>query len=525
MARSRRGRYPGTVMRAIVGGVMLGLVATMAHPSSTPGGRGTTVASVSDGTRQTERWFRCTLGGVPCGHARETVSVLEDGGLATTTEIALKFLRENTETRTRIVTETVSDTDGRPRSMRLQQEMGGDPLVTEWTFRADDVLERRSQGGRAVQSERPLPAGEWHLPDAAWSIARRRATESEPVRVRVLDPLRGLEPSETTFRLVGETEFRGPAGRQTGVRWLVVDEEGTETREIHSRTGDLLRSEVDLGTGLGVLRIELASKAIATGPVDAPIQLMEAGLVRPVFQAAPRRLDRGGAAVYRVRRRDGSPMDLPSIGSQRVRSAENPSTALVLVDPDRSSAASGLDPMRYLEPTALLDSDDPAVVAFAKRHDRADASGLERARGLRRAVHRHIDRKDLGTAFATAGETVRSRGGDCSEHAVLLAAGLRALGIPSRTVSGLVWTPRSSERTGAFLWHMWTQALVDGRWCDLDATLPAGRDFHPGHLAISASDGGRADLERNARAMLQLFGAIEIEVQPADFEWPRGDRE
>ena len=298
-----RVRRASSAVRAIVVGMVSGtLVATATSVPTTIQGAPADV-SIADPAGETERWFRCTLGGVPCGHARESNSILEDGGRSSTTELALKFLRENTETRTRIVTETVTDADGRPRSMRLRQELGGDPLVTEWVFGANDVRERRSQGNRSVESVQPLPPGEWHLPDAAWRIARRRATPTDPVRVRILDPLRGLDPTETTFRRLGEAEFRGPDGLEVGVRWLVVDGEGTETREIHSRNGDLLLSEVDMGAGLGVLRIELASKAVATGPVAAPIELMEAGLVRPVFPGSPRRLDRGGDAVYRVRPR------------------------------------------------------------------------------------------------------------------------------------------------------------------------------------------------------------------------------
>ena len=265
MPSLRRGREVGTITRAIVVGTTLGVVGAMASPSPPASGDGTSAAPISDRIRETERWFRCTLGGVPCGHARESASVLEDGGRASTTEIELKFRRENTETRTRIVTETVTDEDGRPRSMRLQQEMGGDPLVTEWVFRADDVLERRSQGGRSVRSELPLPAGEWHLPDAAWKIARRRATGSEPVRVRILDPLRGLEPFETTFRRLGEVDFPGPEGPQAGVRWLVVDDEGTETREIHSQAGD------DYGDGnLGVAGMALFFSTSRCAPPARP---------------------------------------------------------------------------------------------------------------------------------------------------------------------------------------------------------------------------------------------------------------
>merc|ERR1712086_413107 len=116
-------------------------------------------------------------------------------------------------------------------------------------------------------------------------------------------------------------------------------------------------------------------------------------------------------------------------------------------------------------------------------------------------------------------EVVRSQTGDCSEYAVLLCALLRADNIPARICSGLVYVEKHGEIqgnptvdnpydkkgkkkkkkgkkgkkgsveiaadgstipvgradhngvTGNFGWHMWTQAIIDGKWVDLDATL------------------------------------------------------
>ena len=47
---------------------------------------------------------------------------------------------------------------------------------------------------------------------------------------------------------------------------------------------------------------------------------------------------------------------------------------------------------------------------------------------LRELVNSHIQDKHLSTAYASASETARTASGDCTEHAVLLAAVLRARG-------------------------------------------------------------------------------------------------
>lgn len=98
---------------------------------------------------------------------------------------------------------------------------------------------------------------------------------------------------------------------------------------------------------------------------------------------------------------------------------------------------------------------------------------LARARLLRRATKAHIRTFNLKSGHASASEAARNQEGDCSEHAALLAALLRADGVASRVCSGLVYTERGTEgdTEGRFAWHAWTQALVGHAWVDLDATL------------------------------------------------------
>jgi hypothetical protein len=81
--------------------------------------------------------------------------------------------------------------------------------------------------------------------------------------------------------------------------------------------------------------------------------------------------------------------------------------------------------------------------------------------------------------FATATEAAKSREGDCSEFAVLLAAMLRANKIPARIAVGLVYL----EHSQAIGFHMWTEAYLGGRWIPLDATLADG-GIGPDHLKI-----------------------------------------
>jgi transglutaminase-like putative cysteine protease len=161
----------------------------------------------------------------------------------------------------------------------------------------------------------------------------------------------------------------------------------------------------------------------------------------------------------------------------------------------------------------MIDSEDSqirALAASATASVGADASTAMQAEAARDAVFRWITDKGLATAFASATETVRERAGDCSEHGVLLAAVLRAQGIPARVASGLVWM----DRIESFGWHMWTQALIDGAWVDLDATLPV--PFTVGHILVATSALEDGDGQRQLMALLGLLGNLDIEIVRVD---------
>jgi len=134
-----------------------------------------------------------------------------------------------------------------------------------------------------------------------------------------------------------------------------------------------------------------------------------------------------------------------------------------------------------------------------------------RAEALRAYVSQALVRKDLGSVLATSAEVASRRSGDCTEHAVLLAALLRAAGIPSRVVTGLVYAERFAGASEIFAYHMWTEGYVGGRWLDLDATLD--RRFDAAHVALSTStfgDDESALLEMGR--ITPLLGRVKIAV-------------
>jgi transglutaminase-like putative cysteine protease len=126
-----------------------------------------------------------------------------------------------------------------------------------------------------------------------------------------------------------------------------------------------------------------------------------------------------------------------------------------------------------LSPTALIDSDHPAVTAFAAAQGRG-SDDRERAVALYYAVRDGFRydpyRVDLSPDGMKASAVLARGHGWCVTKATLLAAACRALGIPARVGFADVRNHLSTERmrqvmqTDVFFWHGYTDILIGGAW-------------------------------------------------------------
>jgi transglutaminase-like putative cysteine protease len=168
----------------------------------------------------------------------------------------------------------------------------------------------------------------------------------------------------------------------------------------------------------------------------------------------------------------------------------------------------------YLRASTMCDIEDVRVKHLAKKAVKGCKTPAEKADALRKFVTDYVNDKSLDVGFATASEVARNRQGDCTEHAVLLAALARAAGLPARGVSGIVQIPGGSSPSagpGAFGYHMWTQVYISDQWVDIDAALRQ-TDCDPTHIALAImplNDEGMLD---SIMSLLPLLGRLQIEV-------------
>jgi transglutaminase-like putative cysteine protease len=164
-------------------------------------------------------------------------------------------------------------------------------------------------------------------------------------------------------------------------------------------------------------------------------------------------------------------------------------------------------------------SDDAEVKRLVGRAvERVGDDKTARAEAMRRFVHSYIRSKSLGVGFASAAEVARTRTGDCTEHAVLLAAMLRADGIASRVVSGVIYAEEFEGQRNVFGYHMWTQANVGPTyWMNLDPTLPPGAAFDATHIALATSALEDGETTNALVSLVPLLGNLRISVEKVEY--------
>jgi len=205
------------------------------------------------------------------------------------------------------------------------------------------------------------------------------------------------------------------------------------------------RGESPAAILLGVLDVESAPGLATDAPLRAVLELNPAGVsklgsLREWFPAA--RATDGRVAV--------------------ILAGRAPTAASAPRDADRRESF-------------LVDFDRPEAAPFREDLARRQAPSDE---DLARFVNAWIERKTMTRGIDVASRVAAHREGDCSEHAVLLAAAARLAGRPARVIFGLVLVPVEGRLRG--FGHAWTE-IHDGRaWRTVDATpLPPGVRYLP----------------------------------------------
>jgi transglutaminase-like putative cysteine protease len=279
---------------------------------------------------------------------------------------------------------------------------------------------------------------------------------------------------------------------------------GMVTHVWFDETGDTLKSVTDLVGGVETLR---ATREEALGAANSPLAAED--LAKRFVIVSNVKFDHPAAVKEALYRIEGSIERLNFEDRRQKIESQGPGWVLLRVKAlgDAGEPSAEKPGPECLAASAYLQSDDPDIQRIARDNVPPSAAPAVKAKQLAAWVFRNITKKDYKVGFASAKETVLSREGDCKEHAMLLAALLRAAGIPSRVAVGVTYWK------GQFFGHMWTEAFLND-WTALDATL-TGDVVDATHIKLVASalDGPAAGA--SFLALAQALGNLKINVQEA----------
>ena len=160
----------------------------------------------------------------------------------------------------------------------------------------------------------------------------------------------------------------------------------------------------------------------------------------------------------------------------------------------------------FLASSPYIQSADPEIVRLAREAVGDAATPSDKAKRLEAWVYDNVKKKDYTVGFASAKEVAVLRQGDCTEHAVFLAALLRAEKIPSRIAVGVVYWK------GMFGYHMWTEAYLND-WTAFDATLLSEKAVDATHIKFSDASLKTSSAAEPFLSLVPVIGNIKLTVE------------
>jgi hypothetical protein len=497
-------------------------------PTESPAPNGTKTASSTSGEsaapsqsrsigelNEKEIWEVCYIQGMKVGYAWTRISRVELDGqpvakIEWVNRLSVRRFGERTEMETRLTSH--QSVQGGLLDFESEMAMGPAPIRTRGRVEGDRLVMDTVSQGQTRRTSIPWSADNGGFYAVEQSLLARPMQPGERRTIRTLVPAfnevatveliaRTFQPVRLrtgAYRLLRiENTMRFPGAQAIkGTMWVDRTGEVLKTRmaAMEQETFRATKSEALDETELG--GVDLGSELAV--PVNPPLK-------------NPRATKQ---VRYRVHLKDGDPAGVFVMGSSQNVVSTGPNTAEITVYALRpgkppAGAPQISDPPTAddREPNSMIQSDDPTIVALAKKlvGDKTDA--WAKAVALERGVHDLVSQKNFSQAFATAAEVARSKEGDCTEHAVLLAALARAVGLPARAAIGLVYM----EPSAAFGYHMWTEVYIGDAWIPLDATLATG-GIGADHLKLAHASLKDAAGYSSFLPVIQVMGRMKIEV-------------
>jgi len=509
------------------------------------------------GTLERELWDVCFVQGARIGYMQTSYYRTTDAGKAALRiegVIRLTIQRFGQESTQEISCTSIETPEG--QLLGFQSEINPGPQSMRTTGR---VVDKRLNMETISQGKKTAEVFDWS-PEYGGFYAVEQSLERKPMQP---GERRTLHALITGFNQVATIEMFARDWEQVAlmhgndnllrIDMMVIFPNGQQLEQTawSNRAGEVLKTR-SLAMDMETLRASKTEAMEKTETAQVDIGLSTTvKLDKPL--PSPHDTKK---VVYRVQLEGSDPAAVFVTGpTQKVKSVDANTVEITVyaVRPDQpGNLDASADPPTAddSESNNWIQSDNPKIAALAKEAAGDETDPWRTAVKLEQFVHSYIKEKDFSQAFATAAEVADTREGDCTEHAMLLAALCRARGIPARVAIGLVYMPSSQ----AFGYHMWTEVYFDNKslspesplraprqrsgegqgegissndippdfsfrigskWIPIDATLGKG-GIGAAHLKLAHSNLKGASAYSSFLPVVQVVGRLKIEVVEAE---------
>lgn len=421
------------------------------------------------------RRLEIRVSGNAVGGVSTTLSPTPEGGLRSEERMRLTLERRNAGEVDRFETESQSVTTYGPgyvvRHERTVKTDAGVSETTEVRYEADQLVFRFEGPARSQERTFEIP------PDYRSSLGvlhelmdRASAGETLPLEATYASFDSSDERFETRkVELLEVIEDHPLPGGGTTVAYVIrdTDQDGKQTDSTIDANCLTLEMSMFGGTFTAVAvagdpfevdhYAQITSEIPVQGAVDEWWNLQRLELDVHVEGDDPKRPPIFENNLYQQVRREGDHY-LLQLTSTRPP-AEFAAPRLPMKPPE--------DVARYLASTPMSQSDDPKIMELAGRLAAGSHDTKRIANAITMFVYETLEKRSGARGAATATEVLEERAGDCTEHAALTVALLRAAGLPARNVGGIVYLTDADGNAVAG-YHAWSEVWI-GQWIGVDA--------------------------------------------------------
>src|SRR3989338_55656 len=444
-------------------------------------------------TESMEEWWGIYYQGEKIGYAAQTVTPDPDGYLVRSSSVLrLNLLGKNQAVKTRL--KMLANPDWALRNFDFELNSNGVQFKVRGNFAGGKLQLEMDSGGQRTKTDIPLGQPPYLLAALKHYIVTQNLEPGKEHLFPTFDPST-LSQQVTTvvvevrekITINGETEpairirqrFKGISV----VSW--VDGKGRTLKE-------------ETPTGLSLVREGPEAAKILTETKSISLDLIQQTAV-PLESPI---VDSDKKQFLKLKLSGFDPSQFPLDGGRQRLSGD----ILEIRREDLTQLRSYTIPLQeprfasYVQPTPFLQSDHPQIRGLVQRVLGGEVDALKAVTKIQKWLYQRLT-KEPTVSIPNALEVLQTKKGDCNEHTVLFNAMARAVGIPAKTVVGVVYL------RGAFYYHAWSEVWLC-QWVSVDSVL----NQFPADVTHTKFLEGEIDRQID---IIQLIGKLKIKVLEA----------